>query len=115
MGATCYKPKNSESFLWCGGRERRSELALSSLSEEHINKYLCQDMNLEDVDELEMWGIPLQAREAAQLLSFAYDPDDVLYILSRLSKTSLSFLSKNRVDIIEVVRESDQKMKIEEI
>ena len=115
MGATCYKPKNSESFMCCGGRERRSELALSSLSEEHINKYLWQEMNLENKKELELWGVPVKARETASFLSFAFQPDDVLYILSRLSKSSLSFLSSNRVDIIEVCRESDQKVKIEEI
>lgn len=101
--------------MWCGGRERRSELALSSLSEEHINKYLCQEMNLEYKSELNLCGIPVKARETASFLSFAFQPDDVLYILSRLSKSSLSFLSSNRVDIIEVCRESDQKAKIEEI
>jgi len=115
MGATCYKPKNTESYLWWGGRDRRNDLALSALSEEHINKYLCQDMNLEEADELELCGIPVHAREAAQFLSFAFEPDDVLYILSRMSKSSLSFLSKNRVEIIEVWRESDQKVKIEEV
>jgi WD40 repeat protein len=115
MGAACYKPRNSESYIWWGGRDRKNDLSLSSLSESHINKFLCHDMNLSDTDELELCGIPLQAREVAQFLSFAYQPDDVLYILSRLSKTSLSFLSKNRVEIIEVWRESDQKLKIEEI
>jgi len=59
-------------------------------------------MNLEEADELELCSIPVHAREAAQFLSFAFEPDDVLYILSRMSKSSLSFLSKNRVEIIEV-------------
>ena len=56
----------------------------------------------------------MKAREVAQLLSFAYEPDDVLYILNNMSKSSKAFYSKNRVEIIEVCRESDDKMKIEE-
>lgn len=57
----------------------------------------------------------MEAREVAQLLSFAYQPDDVLYSLSLLSKTSLSFLATNRTDVIEVCREGDQKVKLEEV
>lgn len=60
MGATCYKPKNTESFFCCGGRERRSELSLSSLSEEHVTKYLCQDMDLKHTKELEVCGVSVQ-------------------------------------------------------
>jgi WD40 repeat protein len=114
MGANCYKAKNNESFLCWGGRERKSEFGLSSLTEDNINEYLCKDMDLEGVDELELWGISMKAREVAQLLSFAYEPDDVLYILNNMSKSSKAFYSKNRVEIIEVCRESDDKMKIEE-
>jgi len=52
----------------------------------------------------------MKPREVAQILSFAFQPDDSLYILSRMSKSSVSFLSKNRIDIIEVLRESDKKL-----
>lgn len=115
MGANCYKAKNNESFLCWGGRERKNELGLSSLSEDLINQYLNKDMDFEDVDELELWGIPMKAREVAQLLSFAYEPDDVLHILNNMSKTSKAFYNKNSIEIIEVWRESDDKIKIEEI
>ena len=52
----------------------------------------------------------MNSREVTQILSFAYPADDVLYSLTRMSKSSLSFLSKNRADIIEVCRESDEKL-----
>jgi len=67
-------------------------------------------MKLEETDELNLCDIPMNAREVAQIFSFAFSPDDVLYSLTRMSKTSLSFLSKNRVEIIEICRESDDKL-----
>lgn len=98
-----------------GGRERKNELALSSLSEEVIHKYISDDMDLSEVENFELCNLDVKAREVAKILSFAYDPDDVMFILASLSKSSLKFLSQNRTDIIEVIREADKKYKIEEI
>ena len=38
------------------------------------------------------------AREVQMMFGFAFQPDDVFYSLSILSKSSLSFLSTNRLD-----------------
>ena len=110
MGANCYSAKNNEGFLCWGGREKKSGTALSSISDEQLKEYLNLEGDFPDTEELEMWDVSMKPREVAQILSFAFQPDDSLYILSRMSKSSVSFLSKNRIDIIEVLRESDKKL-----
>lgn len=127
MGANCYKPKNQETFLCWGGRERRKDFTLSSLSEEQIKQKLTENSVLKYSEKLfsdrkqvgksnlKLWGVECNSQVVANIFSYAFVPDDVLYALSSLSVSSLNFLATNRNEIIEVVRESDKKVKLEEI